>query len=106
MSRKPRWDWFGVSAAEVGLVFTTVVLVTGPIWAKPVWGIWWTWDARLTTTLVLWLIYVGYMMLRAYSPNRSQAALYSAEEKGEEPVTRVFDESGRTNRKGARRWSC
>lgn len=51
------------SAAEVGLIFTSLVLITGPIWAKPAWGSWWTWDVRLTTTLVLWLLYVGYMML-------------------------------------------
>lgn len=76
--RDTKWDNLASSAAEIGVVFTSLVLITGPIWAKPVWGIWWTWDARLTTTLVLWLIYVGYLMLRAYSPNRSQAALYSA----------------------------
>ena len=65
-TRKPRWDWAAVSAAEVGVVFTSVVLVTGPIWARPVWGIWWTWDARLTSTLVMFLIYVGYLLLRDY----------------------------------------
>ena len=66
------------SAAELGVIFTSLVLITGPIWAKPVWGVWWTWDPRLTSTLVLWLIYVGYLMLRAYSANRSQGSLYSA----------------------------
>lgn len=60
-------DALAVSSAEVGLVFTTVVLLTGPIWARPVWGIWWTWDARLTSTLVLWLIYMSYLLLRRYS---------------------------------------
>lgn len=60
-------DALAVSSAEVGLVFTTIVLLTGPIWARPVWGIWWTWDARLTSTLVLWLIYVSYLLLRRYS---------------------------------------
>src|SRR5438094_4939549 len=54
-------------SAEVGVVFCTVVLVTGPIWARPVWGIWWTWDVRLTSTLVLWLIYVSYLILRRFS---------------------------------------
>ena len=54
-------------SAEVGVVFCTVVLVTGPIWARPVWGIWWTWDLRLTLTLVLWLIYVSYLLLRRFS---------------------------------------
>lgn len=54
------------SAAEIGVIFTSLVLITGPIWAKPAWGMWWAWDARLTTTLILWLIYVGYLMLRVY----------------------------------------
>jgi len=76
--RNSIWDIVASSAAEIGLVFTTLVLITGPIWAKPIWGIWWTWDARLTTTLVLWLIYVAYLMLRAYSSNRAQAGVYSA----------------------------
>jgi heme exporter protein C len=65
--RDPKLDAFAVSTAEVGVVFCTVVLVTGPLWARPVWGIWWTWDARLTSTLVLWLIYVSYLLLRRYS---------------------------------------
>jgi heme exporter protein C len=71
-TRDPRWDARAVAAAEVGVLFTTLVLITGPIWAKPVWGIWWTWDARLTLTFVLWLIYLGYLMLRRYvdSPQR------------------------------------
>ena len=60
-------DAVAVVSAEIGVVFCTVVLVTGPIWARPVWGIWWTWDIRLTTTLVLWLIYVSYLMLRRFS---------------------------------------
>jgi heme exporter protein C len=76
--REQKWDILASCAAEIGVVFTSLVLITGPIWAKPVWGIWWEWDARLTTTLMLWLIYVGYLMLRAYSANRAQAALYSA----------------------------
>jgi heme exporter protein C len=60
-------DIVALVTAEVGVVFCTVVLVTGPIWARPVWGIWWTWDVRLTSTLVLWLIYVSYLMLRRFS---------------------------------------
>src|SRR5437867_10638207 len=60
-------DALAVVSAEVGVVFCTVVLVTGPLWARPVWGIWWTWDIRLTSTLVLWLIYVSYLMLRRFS---------------------------------------
>jgi len=70
-------DAIAAATAEVGVVFCTVVLVTGPIWARPVWGIWWTWDARLTTTLVLWLIYVSYLVLRRYSTG-SQTALLAA----------------------------
>ena len=51
----------------MGVVFCTVVLITGPIWGRRAWGIWWTWDARLTTTLVLWLIYVSYLLLRRFA---------------------------------------
>jgi len=76
--RTPRWDWLGISAAEVGLAFTTVVLVTGPIWAHPVWGIWWTWDARLTSTFVLWLLYVSYLLLRTLVEEPDRRALFSA----------------------------
>jgi heme exporter protein C len=65
--RNPKADALALAAAEVGVVFCTVVLVTGPIWARPVWGIWWTWDLRLTLTLVLWLIYVSYLVLRRFS---------------------------------------
>ena len=60
-------DALALATAELGVVFTAVVLVTGPLWAKPVWGIWWTWDARLTTTLVLFLLYVSYLLLRRFS---------------------------------------
>lgn len=60
-------DALAVASAEVGLVFLTINLITGPIWAKPVWGIWWTWDARLTLTLVMWLMYVSYLILRQFT---------------------------------------
>ena len=60
-------DAWALAGAEVGVVFCTVVLVTGPIWGRRAWGIWWTWDARLTTTLVLWLIYVSYLLLRRFA---------------------------------------
>lgn len=73
-----RWDALGHSAAELGVLFTTLVLITGSIWAKPANGVWWTWDPRLTTSLILWLMYVGYLMLRAYAPTPSLAARYSA----------------------------
>jgi heme exporter protein C len=65
--RTNKADIVALVTAEVGVVFCTVVLVTGPIWARPVWGIWWTWDLRLTLTLVLWLIYVSYLVLRRFS---------------------------------------
>ena len=65
--RNPKADALALASAEVGVVFCTIVLVTGPIWARPVWGIWWTWDLRLTLTLVLWLIYVAYLILRKFS---------------------------------------
>jgi heme exporter protein C len=65
--RSVKADILALVTAEVGVVFCTVVLVTGPLWARPVWGIWWTWDVRLTSTLVLWLIYVSYLMLRRFS---------------------------------------
>jgi len=65
--RNLKADAVAVAAAELGVVFNTVVLVTGPLWARPVWGIWWTWDIRLTSTLVLWLIYVSYLLLRRFS---------------------------------------
>ncbi len=76
--RQPQWDWLGVSAVEVGLAFTTVVLVTGPIWAHPVWGIWWTWDARLTSTFIMWLLYVSYLLLRTLVEEPDRRALFSA----------------------------
>ncbi|MGA2420679.1 MAG: cytochrome c biogenesis protein CcsA [Candidatus Acidiferrum sp.] len=78
LRRAPRWDWLGISAAEVGLAFTSVVLISGPIWAHPVWGMWWTWDARLTSTFVLWLLYVAYLMLRTLVEEPDRRALLSA----------------------------
>jgi len=76
--RGQRYDWLGVASAEVGLVLTTVVLITGPIWAKPAWGIYWTWDARLTSTFVLWLLYVSYLLLRTLIEEEERRALLSA----------------------------
>ncbi len=76
--RAPKYDWLAVSSAEVGLVLTTVVLITGPIWAHPVWGIWWTWDARLTSTFVLWLLYVSYLLLRTLIEEPDRRALLSS----------------------------
>jgi heme exporter protein C len=66
LERKLLWDRLAISSAEVGFFFCTVVLLTGPIWAKPIWGTWWTWDPRLTTTFLLWLMYAGYLVLRGF----------------------------------------
>ena len=73
-----RLDRVAESSAEVGVVFTTAVLITGPLWGKPVWGTWWTWDARLTLTLFLWFVYVGYLVMRGALDNREQRARLSA----------------------------
>ena len=73
--RTTKADIVAQISAEVGVVFCTVVLVTGPIWARPVWGIWWTWDIRLTLTLVLWLIYVSYLVLRRFSTSSKTAVI-------------------------------
>jgi len=71
--RERRWDALALSAAEIGVVFTTLVLLTGPLWAKKAWGAFWVWDARLTTTLILWLIYIGYLMLRSTAESERRA---------------------------------
>ena len=71
-------DRIAYASAEVGLLICTAMLTTGPIWAKPIWGTWWTWDARLTTTLILWLIYAAYLMLRMVAEPGEQSARYAA----------------------------
>jgi heme exporter protein C len=71
-------DRLARAAALVGLVFTTVTLVMGMLWAKPIWGTFWTWDARLTSTLVLWIIYAGYLMVRRLAEPGRQAARFAA----------------------------
>jgi heme exporter protein C len=76
--KEERLDRVAESSAEVGVVFTTVVLITGPLWGKPVWGTYWTWDARLTLTLFLWFIYVAYIVLRGAIDDRAMRARYSA----------------------------
>ena len=75
---RQKWDDLAYSTAELGVIFASLILVTGAIWAKPVWGVWWTWDAKLTTTLVLWFIYVGYMMVRAYGPAGTQGRRFAS----------------------------
>ncbi len=76
--RDLRWDALAVAAAEVGFLLTSLMLLTGVVWARPVWGVWWQWDARLTTSLILWFVYVAYFMLRAYASTREQGARYAS----------------------------
>ena len=77
-TRNLKWDRVAYAGGELGVLFTSLSLVTGMIWARPIWGIWWTWDARLTLQLVLWLIFVAYFMLRSYLPDRDKKAKLSA----------------------------
>jgi heme exporter protein C len=67
-----------VSAAEIGVLFSTLVMITGSLWARPVWGTWWTWDPQLVTYLILWLIYVGYLMLRGAAGDDLRRARFAA----------------------------
>ena len=76
--KDPKLDRVASSSAEVGFVFTSVVLITGPLWAKPVWGAYWTWDAKLTLTLFLWFIYAGYLILRGAIDEFEMRARFSA----------------------------
>ncbi|HZS77651.1 MAG TPA: cytochrome c biogenesis protein CcsA [Ktedonobacteraceae bacterium] len=66
IKKDERWDFAARASAELGAVFITLALISGSIWGKTTWGTWWTWDARLTTTLILWFIYIAYLMLRSY----------------------------------------
>lgn len=72
------WDHLAASAAEVGVVFNALTLALGSIWGKPTWGVWWTWDARLTTTAILLFLYMGYLALRSFVEERGRRALVSA----------------------------
>ena len=76
--RSTRLDAVAYAAAEIGVVFTTLVLITGSIWARGIWELWWTWEPRLTTTLILWFIYLAYLMIRGYAPTPVLKARYSA----------------------------
>lgn len=79
LAKKDRkWDIVAASSAEIAVVFSFVVMTTGPIWAKSAWGAWWTWDPRLTSTLVLWIVFIGYLMLRGSITDRSRRASISA----------------------------
>src|SRR5271167_1077984 len=78
MTRRIKWDCLGVAAAEVGIICCSIGLITGPLWARPVWGIWWTWDARLTSTFILWLLFIGYLLLRGLVEDPEKKASLSA----------------------------
>lgn len=77
-TRRAGWDRLAASAAEIGVLFTAVTIVSGSIWGRPTWGVWWTWDARLTSTAVLLLVYVGYLLLRAMVDEPEMRARYAA----------------------------
>ena len=78
ITKKEKWDNLAYATAELGTLLISLLLVTGILWTRPVWGVWWTWDPRLTTTLILWFIYVGYLMVREYGPKGAQGARYGA----------------------------
>ena len=76
--RRPAADRLAHASAEVGVLFTGLAIATGPIWGKPTWGTWWTWDARLTSVAILFVMYVGYLLLRGTIEDRERAARYCA----------------------------
>jgi len=78
VKRKPRWDHVACASAEIGLVFISLMLLTGMIWAKSAWGVWWIWEPRLTTSLVLWFVYVAYFIVRAYVVEEERKARFGA----------------------------
>jgi heme exporter protein C len=78
LTKRTRWDRLGAASAEIGVLFTAVTIVLGSIWAKPVWGTWWTWDPRLTTTAILLLIYLGYLAVRRLPDSPARRARWSA----------------------------
>ncbi len=77
-TRAPRWDQIGHAAVEVGLVLLTMAIITGSLWARPVWNTWWTWDPRLTTTTITWVVYLAYLLLRNAVENPETRARFAA----------------------------
>ena len=73
-----KWDVLAYSSAELGVLFITLTIITGSFWAKPVWGTWWTWDPQLTTTFILWILYIVYLIIRSSSGYDEKKAKYSA----------------------------
>ena len=78
ITRKQKWDIWALSSVEIGLAFFTMVMLSGPIWAKPTWNVWWTWDPRLTISTISWLLYIGYLMLRGAIDNPERQARFAA----------------------------
>ena len=78
VKKESKWDILAHSSAEAGIIFTTLALLTGAIWAKPVWGVWWAWEPRLTSTLILWLLYLAYFMVRSFATEESRGATFAA----------------------------
>ena len=78
MSRDSKWDRFSQASAELAVAFTTAQLITGSLWARPIWGPWWVWDARTTLQVVLYLIFIGYLMLREFVPDAQKRAILSS----------------------------
>lgn len=78
IKKERKWDSIALSAAEIGVMFLSIVLVTGPIWAKSVWFVWWTWSPRLTSSLILWMLYLAYLLVRNYVPDPDRRAVVSA----------------------------
>lgn len=78
VQRRPKWDLVAASSAEIGVVFTALTLALGSLWGKPTWGVWWTWDPRLTTTAILLIIYVGYLTVRSFADDPEKRARWAA----------------------------
>jgi heme exporter protein C len=72
VKRRPVLDWIAYAAAELTVLYGSIALVTGPLWARKAWGVWWQWDARLTMSLLMWMIFVAYLLLRRYGGNGSE----------------------------------
>ncbi len=78
MTKNVRFDFWAAACAEIGTVFTAMVLLSGTIWGRAAWGVWWTWDPRLTSTLILWVVFAGYLLLREWSDDPGRRATYCA----------------------------
>ena len=78
VQRDLRWDRVAASSAEIGVVFTALTLLLGSLWGRPTWGVWWTWDPRLTTTAILLMIYVGYLVVRSFADDPEKRARWAA----------------------------